>query len=158
MTTQTSAFPTAARLLARAETQCVTDGEECNPYTICRALDHPELVCVLGWRTVHHAVRALVAGARPCGPRTPGIDMVAVGRMAVYCIVGEERMDGSIPESAPMLRRALECVVPLRDELAIYPVRNIASELVLVVGDLQELRPDVTVPAFTAAIAQTLDR
>jgi hypothetical protein len=85
----------------------------------------------------------------------PGIDMVGVGRMTTYCIVDEDQPGGSVPKSAPMLRRALDCTVPLRDEIASRHVRHKASELVLVVGDLYELRPDLAVPAFAAAVQKT---
>lgn len=128
----------------------------CDPYGALKTLDHPGTVCVLGWLTVHHVVSALVESARPRGPHMPGIDMVGVGRMAAFCIVEEDQPDGSVPESAPMLRRALDCTVSLHDEIASRHVRHKANELVLLVGDLHELRPDLTGPAFAAAVQKTV--
>jgi hypothetical protein len=55
-----------------------------------------------------------------------------------------------------MLRRALDCTVSLRDEIASCHVRHKANELVLVVGDLHELRPDLTGPAFASAVHKTV--
>ena len=81
--------------------------------------------------------------------------MIEVGRMTAYCIVEGDQPGGSVSESAPSSRRVLDCTVSPRDELASRHVRHKTSELVLMVGDLYELRPDLTVPALAAAAQKT---
>jgi hypothetical protein len=151
----TSTYLVDDRMLA-STAKLIEADPGCDPYGALKTLDHPGTVCVLAWLTVHQVVSTLIESARPRGPHMSGINMVEVGRMAAFCIVEEDQPDGSVPESAPMLRRALDCTVSLRDEIASCHVRHKANELVLVVGDLHELRPDLTGPAFASAVHKTV--